>query len=376
MLRYSRILPGIVLYATIAASSRAGEPVVIASGGPPNQPKQPQLVVDDHGIIHATFGVNHAAMYCRSDNGGKSFGKPIQLPGTYVMALGMRRGPRIAATGNSVCVSFVGGKEGKGRDGDVLATFSEDGGKTWQQPAPINDVPNAGREGLHAMAGGPKGQVCCVWLDLREKGTKIYAAVSTDAGKTWGQNVRVYQSPDGSVCECCHPSVAYDPSGNLCVMWRNSLAGARDMYLTSSSDGGKTFDNAIKLGAGTWPLKACPMDGGNVAVSPRGDIFTAWKREKAIFLTSANSAEERQIGTGRQPWIAEAHGPHVLWVQDRTSHLMYLAPGAEEPRELSSTSNDPVIVAGSGGSGAIVAAWEERRDSGTALVCQVVVEAK
>lgn len=376
MLRYRRLLPGIVLYAMIAATSRGGEPVVIATGSPPNQPKQPQLAIDDHGIIHATFGVNNAAMYCRSDNGGKSFGTPIQLPGTYVMALGMRRGPRIAARGESVCVSFVGGKEGRGRDGDVLATFSEDGGKSWQQPAPINDVPNAGREGLHAMAGGPAGHVCCAWLDLREKGTKIYAAVSKDGGKTWGQNVQVYQSPGGSVCECCHPSVAYDPSGKLCVMWRNSLAGARDMYVATSSDGGKTFDNAVKLGAGTWPLKACPMDGGNVALSSRGDIFSAWKREKEIFLTTSGSTDERRIGTGRQPWIAEAQGPHVLWIQDKTGQLMYLAPGALEPRELAPTSNDPVIVAGSDASGPVIAAWEERRDSGTTLVCQVVVKAK
>jgi photosystem II stability/assembly factor-like uncharacterized protein len=118
------------------------------------------------------------------------------------------------------------------------------------------------------------------------------------------------------------------------------------------------------------------MDGGFVAVSPRGDIFTAWKREKEIFLTSAGGAHERRIGTGRQPWIAEAHGPHVLWVQDRTGQLMYLAPGVEGPRELSPVSNDPVIVSGPGATGPVVAAWEERRDTDTALVCQVVVDAK
>jgi hypothetical protein len=301
MHRCLKSLSGTLLTASLAAFSIAGEPVVIVSGTSPNHPRQPQLVVDERGTIHATFGVNHAAMYCRSDDGGKTFGRPIQLPGTYVMSLGMRRGPRIAATGKSICISFVGGKEGKGHDGDVLATYTNDAGNSWRDPVRVNDVPDAGREGLHAMAGGPKEHVCCVWLDLREKGTKIFAAVSTDTGKTWGKNVPVYQSPDGSVCECCHPSVAYDLTGKLYVMWRNSLAGSRDMFLTTSSDGGATFVAAVKLGTGTWPLKACPMDGGYVAVSPQGRIFTAWTRNNEIFLTNGETSNEWRIGAGRQP---------------------------------------------------------------------------
>ncbi|KAJ3054740.1 hypothetical protein HK102_011471, partial [Quaeritorhiza haematococci] len=53
-------------------------------------------------------------------------------------------------------------------------------------------------------------------------------------------------------------------------MWRNSLKGARDLFLADSSDGGRTFSPAEKLGRGTWPLNACPMDGGAVAVGPAG----------------------------------------------------------------------------------------------------------
>ena len=35
------------------------------------------------------------------------------------------------------------------------------------------------------MAAGPKGAVCCAWLDLRNKDTEIMASVSNDGGKTW-----------------------------------------------------------------------------------------------------------------------------------------------------------------------------------------------
>ena len=44
----------------------------------------------------------------------------------------------------------------------------------------------------------------------------------------------------------------------------NSLDGNRDMYLVRSEDGGRTFGPPEKLGAGTWKLAACPMDGGDL----------------------------------------------------------------------------------------------------------------
>ena len=222
------------------------------------------------------------------------------------------------------------------------------------------------------MAGSTNGQVCATWLDLRGGKSEMYAATSGDGGLTWEKNVRVYRSPDGSVCECCHPSVAYDDSGKLHVMWRNSLGGSRDMYLASSSDGGKTFGKATKLGTGTWRLDACPMDGGYLAVSPKGAVFTAWRRDSEIFFATPGSREQR-LGVGRQPWIAAtARGAYVLWLEDRTGRLLMQIPRADSPLELSPKANDPVIASGPGGVGPLIAAWEERRGNDTALVCQVI----
>jgi hypothetical protein len=287
MFQSSTLFAFAILVSAFAQIGFAGEAVAIVRGGPPNQPRQPQVAVDERAI-HVAFGINNSVFYCRSNNGGQTFGDATELPGKYVMSLGMRRGPRVVVSGDAICISAIGGKQGKGRDGDLLAYHSSDRGKTWHEPVAVNDEPDVAREGLHAMASGPQGRVCCVWLDLRDRKTEIYAAVSTDGGNTWSKNIRVYRWPDGSVCECCHPSVAYDSSGKLHVMWRNSLGGSRDMYLASSSDGGATFGKAAKLGKGTWPLDACPMDGGYLAVSPKGDIFTAWRRDNEVFLTSAS----------------------------------------------------------------------------------------
>lgn len=355
-MRIHTLLAVAVLAAAISCGTAASEPVVIAVGSPPHPPRQPQVAVDQAGVIHVAFGVNNTVMYCRSDDAGKTFSSPAHLPGKFVLTLGMRRGPRIAVAGDSICISAIGGEHGKGKDGDVLAYHSADGGKTWHGPVPVNDALSSAREGLHAMAGSTNGQVCSTWLDLRDGKSEIYAATSGDGGLTWGKNVRVYRSPDGSVCECCHPSVAYDASGKLHVMWRNSLGGSRDMYLASSSDGGKTFGKATKLGTGTWRLDACPMDGGYLAVSPKGAIVTAWRRDSEIFFDTPGSKEQR-LGAGRQPWVAAtAAGPYVIWLEDRTGRLLIQAPGSMSAEELSPKANDPVIASALGAAGPVVAA--------------------
>jgi hypothetical protein len=376
MTRISRYAVAAVL-ALIATALLAHEPVELASGTAPRHPQQPQLAVDASGSIHIVYGVGDLIRYRRSDNGGKSFGEATDLPAVHAMSLGMRRGPRIAATESVLSVTAIGGKQGKGRDGDVLAFRSADRGRTWIGPIAVNDVADAAREGLHAMAAGPNGVLCCVWLDLRNQRTDVMASVSTDGGTTWAKNVLVYRSPDGSVCECCHPCVTFDAQGGIHVMWRNSLAGARDMYVASSSDVGKTFGQASKLGTGSWPLKACPMDGGAIIATGLHKFATAWRREGSVFLTVSDEPGERRLGPGEQPWIAATSaGPFVVWLKKRGETALLLRPETREPIELAHHANDPVVASGPGGRTPVVAVWESREGNTYTIHCQLIENAK
>ena len=353
------------------------EPVELARGTAPQHPQQPQISIDGKGAIHVVFGVQDEIRYCRSVDGGRTFTAPTPLPNVHEMSLGMRRGPRIAALESALCVTAIGGKQGKGRDGDLLALRSIDQGKTWEESVRVNDVADAAREGLHAMAAGPGNLLCCVWLDLRNGETEVRASISADGGKSWGENALVYRSPDGSVCECCHPSVVFDEGGRIFVLWRNSLAGARDMYVATSSDQGKTFGKAAKLGSGTWPLDACPMDGGAIAAISPGKFATAWRRDKTVYLQLAEGKTERRLGPGEQPWIAAtADGPYVAWLNKRGDALLLLTPGSSSPVKLAPHANDPVIATGPAGGGLVVAAWEAHEGKTYKILCQVVLGAK
>jgi hypothetical protein len=371
---YCLLLNALGLVATFATAAYAAEPIELARGTGLKNPQQPQVAVGQDGVIHVVYGIDNKVYYHRSTDGGNQFSMAKELSFAHAMSLGMRRGPRIAVTADAICISAIGGKQGKGRDGDLLVLRSADDGKTWESPAQVNDVDGSAREGLHAMAAGPKGEICCVWLDLRNQSTEIMASVSHDGGASWGKNTLVYKSPSDSVCECCHPSVAFAEDGQIYVQWRNSLSGNRDMYLAISKDSGKTFGKAKKLGGGNWPLDACPMDGGAISISGK-KAWSTWRRQDQVYLVEGNDSREKSLGKGEQPWLtATKDGTYIVWLKKRGEDALLLVPGKSSPTILAHHAFEPVIVTGPGGKGPIVTAWETREGKNTAVFCQVVKE--
>jgi hypothetical protein len=259
---------------------------------------QPQLAATATGRVYLTFGRGPEIFIARSDDAGATFAPPVRVAALPSLMLGRRRGPRIAAHGDTVTITAMAG--------ELFAFHSKDAGKSWRGPVLINDVPRSAREGLHALAVAPDGRLFTTWLDLRDipgARTQLFASESADGGATWSANALVYRAPAGhTVCECCHPSAHFNARGDLAVMWRNGVDGARDMWSTTRLAGTKAFSPATKLGTGTWLLQACPMDGGSVFTS--GDTFTTiWQRAGSVFLAQPGSPEI-PLGPGTQPVAA------------------------------------------------------------------------
>ena len=325
---------------------------VIAAPTPDVQYKQPQLAVEGRTAAVA-FGAGNAIYVATSSDEGRSFRAPVKVAEPGVISLGRHRGPRIALTSTAIIVSAIAGAKGRGADGDVIAWRSTDGGKTWSEGMRVNDTAGSAREGLHTMAARGR-TVFAAWLDLRSKGTKIFGAASQDGGLTWSKNMAIYESPDGSVCECCHPSAAIDAQGNVYVMFRNALGGSRDMYVARSTDGGKSFSPAAKLGSGTWELNACPMDGGALAFASNGKPVSIWRRGKEIFSASDGQSEER-LGSGKDPALAVTRkGVYAAWTSERG--LQWRPPNRSEPVILD--KEGAYVQLFGTPKGTVIAAWE------------------
>jgi hypothetical protein len=324
---------------------------------------QPQVAVSGQRDVYVAFGKS-GAIYCvASSDGGRSFGQPVTVSRLPKLALGMRRGPRIVATDRGLVISAI-----SHADGNLLAWVSSDKGATWSQAARVNSATNSAREGMHAMAGDGKGTVHAAWLDLRNGKTELWGATSRDGGRNWGENTLTYKSPDGHICECCHPSLAVDGKGRVWAMWRNWLDGSRDMYASVSPDGGKTFSPARKLGTGTWPLKGCPMDGGQLAFGKDDQLLTTWRRDKAV-IAAGETGETLLSQQGLQPVVGVGSGTiFYLWQQ---GPMLMLKKGSGEPAVFSENGAFPAIASASHATAPVVA-WEATTNGVKTILAQTL----
>lgn len=299
---------------------------------------QPQLAATAAGRVWLAFGRGQEIFVTRSDDQGATFAAPVRVAALPSLMLGHRRGPRIAAHGDRVTITVMAG--------ELLAFHSKDAGNTWAGPAVVNDVPRSAREGLHGFAAAPAGRLFATWLDLRDipgARTQLFSSDSADGGATWSANRPVYRAPAGqTVCECCHPSALFNARGDLTVMWRNGIDGARDMWSASRPAGAQEFGPAAKLGTGTWLLKACPMDGG--AIFPDGDrVGSVWQRDGSVYFYAGGEAEQL-LGKGMQP-VALATAQRRVAVWQQGADLWTTALGAKPtPRLLAAQAKFPALI--------------------------------
>jgi hypothetical protein len=312
---------------------------------PPSPNRQPQLAAAN-GVVALVFGSGDSIWLARSTDNGANFNAPAKVADLPKMLLGRHRGPRVAISGNSIVVTAIAG--------DLYSWRSINGGRTWSRPLVVNDRPEAAREGLNALAADDSGHLALAWLDDRTPGGKrLYGAFSKDGGISWGKNVLLYESPSGTICQCCAPSLAALGNGEFAVMWRNVVDGSRDLYTMRIRDG-KPDGAPQKSGTGTWKLDACPMDGGGLAYRD-GTLMAAWRRDRDVYIDEPGKPELK-VGTGTDVAFAlSPQGPYIVWTTPQG--IQAQVPTSRFPVRLSESGAFPAIVALP--NGGLLAAWEE-----------------
>ncbi|MFD2935265.1 sialidase family protein [Spirosoma flavum] len=285
----------------------------------------PSVSTDPTGIAHIVYGHSEVLYYTTSGT-GEQFEPSVRVDSLPGLHLGASRGPQIAATNQSVVITALD------KAGNVWAYTLIRATGQWQKRVRVNDIADIAKEGFVALVATPDNSYTAVWLDLRgDKQNKLVGSHSTDGGRTWSANKVLYQSPDGTICECCQVS-AVSQGKHVALMFRNFLNGSRDMYLLTSVDGGYTFGKAEKMGEGTWKLRACPMDGGGLYMSPDGGIGTVWRRADKLY-TARPGQPEIELATGKNAKIVTTRtGNYVVFQQ--AGELWVSTPNQPQPTAI------------------------------------------
>jgi hypothetical protein len=254
--------------------------------------QQPQVSVDTKGIVRVVFGSADQIFCATSTDHGVSFGKPLLVAKVPEMHLGMSRGPQFTSSKNFSVITGID------KTGNIHWYQLNHTTAKWKYMGVVNDLKGSAPEGLMNIAADDKDNFYAIWLDTRTgKHNQIYFSSLTSKAFKWSKNIMAYQSPDQHVCECCRPSIAVKGT-SVALMFRNWLNGSRDLYVTRSSDQGKTFSPAVKIGMETWKLNGCPMDGGGLLINSLNFVQTTWQRKGIVYYCQPGQPEV-YIGNGR-----------------------------------------------------------------------------
>ncbi|GEM_PF-4431872 len=132
----------------------------------------------------------------------------------------------------------------------LLTANAQSGG--WSTPVPIDSTRDIGRP---IMAVSPKGQIAVIGGGSRLAPCPLY--ISDDNGKSF--QLRYQFKPPTPFYEIWYPNgIAYDSNNVLWVYWAwdecsdndCTFSRGRWLYLSRSTDGGKTFDHVLKMKRG------------------------------------------------------------------------------------------------------------------------------
>ena len=173
---------------------------------------------------------------------------------------------------------------------DVYLSASNDRGQSFASEVKVNDdkVPNA--HGMHSLAVAKDGRIYAAWLDERnvqqpkpsdkaeghhmESNREVYVSYSTDGGRTFSANKKVA----AEACPCCKTALAVAADGTLYAGWRQVLPGSfRHIAVAASNDGGTTFSQPVIVSDDHWVLQGCPVSGPSLSVDrTSGNLKVVW----------------------------------------------------------------------------------------------------
>ena len=216
----------------------------------------------------------------------------------------------------------------KGYAGQVRFARSTDRGKTFSPPMDLNGPLASGR--FDTLAASPRGDVHLLFIGRGgDKESSLYHTVSADRGQTFPPARKV----KADVCECCRLAVAWDGEAPV-VFWRDMLQGGVRDHCLARLDAAEE-PAVVRATDDGWAIAACPHHGPAFTIAG-GVQHLAWftgdgKRGKGTFYrrsTDGGRTFEDVVRIG----AADAGRPHVL-AAGKTVWLSW-----KEPRDGNATA--------------------------------------
>jgi hypothetical protein len=279
------------------AGPRSEGPGVVKRLRVPDRGIQPQVSVDDKGVLHLIYfrgDPRHGDIYyVRSSDYGDTFSRPLRVNSVpeSAIAIGNIRGAQMAVGKNArVHVAWnASGKKVRGNEGMLYTRLKDDSSAFEDQRNVIQFA--GGLDGGGSVAADDAGNIYIAWhaAEPGEKGEsnrRVWVARSTDEGEKFAREKAVYERPTGA-CGCCGLKVFADHRGNVYLLYRSVTEQVhRDAYLLTSRDRGVSFQGRK---VHPWDVAACPMSSFAFAEGA-AVVVAAWETRGQVYYARIDPA--------------------------------------------------------------------------------------
>lgn len=162
---------------------------------------------DYRGLEGPTWSGRWSLVLASSEDGGGSFSRGVEvdselLPPERVMLIFTMPAASMIADGHGNL--YIAWTDARNGDWDVLTRRSSDHGRTWEAPQRLNDdaLGNGRHQYLPRLAIAPDGRIDAIFYDRRHDPLNIHnhvmATFSEDGGRTFRRNRRITAEPSDS----------------------------------------------------------------------------------------------------------------------------------------------------------------------------------
>lgn len=225
-------------------------------------------------LVGEKKGKDRSFTYLRSNDGAKTWEKPVRIKKTKFMgeigAFARGSDAQVATSMDRVVVVYtgVGSKWGTG---PLHSAVSFSRGKDWSEgPKPSDGAAPEGQSYIDLVAD-KVDHFHAVWLDGRDGKQGLRYAMSTEPFKGWGPTETLMKD----TCECCWNEIHAPMAGGVEILYREKdprdmaiMRGEQDITGGWKKVGTRRIESWKRqgvVGAFGWKFDGCPHVGGALA---------------------------------------------------------------------------------------------------------------
>lgn len=196
-----------------------------------------------------------------------NWGAPVRVND---VTTNVQNDPSLVVAGNGDLLAVW--RDTRSGGGNIFFSRSTDQGQTWSANVQVNVIAN----GAHPEAA-PKLAVLdtaattmmVVWVDLQRGHPDIIVSRSVNGGATWAGQTLV--NDDTGTAEQYAPTIAFDTTGQVTVVWEDYRNGTPTLLFAQSTDLGRSFTTNNRVLTST-----VAAENPSLAFASNNDGYCAW----------------------------------------------------------------------------------------------------